>query len=61
MQGDWKAMVLSPHSKQIEDFLLDRKLVAQMRDIIVNRTEQKLPVWSIKMVISKIHLFHELN
>ena len=54
MQGDWKAMVLSPHSRQIEDFLLDRKLVAQMRDIIVNRTEQNLPVWSIKMVISNI-------
>ena len=58
MRGDWKAMVLSPHSRQIEDFLLRRKLVAQMRDII---TEQNLPVWSIKMVISKIHLFHELN
>ena len=54
MRGDWKAMVLSPHSRQIEDFLLDRKLVAQMRDIIVNRTEQNLPVWSIKMVISNI-------
>ena len=35
MQGDWKAMVLSPHSRWVEDFLLCKRLVAQKRDIIV--------------------------
>ena len=36
-----KAMILSPHSSRVEDFLLCKKLVAQMRDIIVweNKTE----------------------
>ena len=64
MQGDWKAMALSPHSRRVEDFLLSRKLVAQTRNIIV--WERKLSricqFGQLKwLFISKTHLFHELE
>ena len=54
---------LSPHSRQIEDSLLHKMLVAQVRDIIVgqNKTEHNLPVQLIRTVIHIQKFIHSLN